>query len=474
MLDPRLRTAWLANIAVGAAAVTVRTPFRPPARLTLMRADSIRAQRDSMNVSDLELVTVTDRSAILTWTTRARDHSGRLRPVPADTEVRLAPADQIGPARTCHRDSRSTAYHYAEINGLEPGRSYRFEAYSHGRRAVPARTLVTRKSGTPESTGTFTTATPPPGRLLRTIALANDVHYGEHTSGLIVSGLPTGFRHDTAQYPEIMLDALLDDVHSLDRAADHLIIAGDLTDSGTRDQSLAVRARLDRWGALGRDYFVCRGNHDKPEQLRGETRDHWGAVFHSRQRLVEYHLGGLRLIGLDTTRLTGSGGTIVAPQRDQLRDLLSADPHRPTLIFGHHPVTSHAAVSNPGGPGFVLDPSNAAALHTLYRNAPGVFLHHSGHTHRNRLSRPNIGIDVEFLEVAAAKEYPGGYMLLRIYEGGYTANFYKTRSDAARSWSTRTRRQYLGLHPDHSLGSCTDRNHVSLRDFSGVSSLREM
>ncbi|MEU7143528.1 metallophosphoesterase [Nocardia sp. NPDC046473] len=421
-----------------------------------------------MDASDLELVTLTDSSAIFTWTSRARDHTGRMRPVPADTEVRVAPADGLGAARTRYLDSRATAYHYAEIDGLEPGRAYRFEAYSNGRRAVPARTLVTRRSGSPESTGVFTTATPPPGQLLRTIALANDVHYGEHTSGLIVSGIPTGLRHDTLHYPEFMLDALLDDVRSPDRAADHLILAGDLTDSGTLDQSRAIRARLDSWGELGRDYFVCRGNHDKPERHRGRTQDHWGSVFHSRQRLVEYHLGGLRLIGLDTTRLTGSGGTIVVPQRDRLREILAADPHRPTLIFGHHPVTSHAAVSNPGGPGFVLDPSNAAALHTLYRNAPGVFLHHSGHTHRNRVSRPNIGINVEFLEVAAVKEYPGGYLLLRLYEGGYTANFYKTRSDAARTWSTRTRRQYLGLHPDHALGSCTDRNHTTHRDFSGL------
>lgn len=468
MLDPRLRTAWLANVAGGAAAVAVRTPLYPRPRFTALRADSVWPQRDSMVVSDLEVVTVTDRSAILTWTTRARNRNGRLLPVTADTEVRITHADSRVPARTHYLDSRPTAYHYAEIEGLEPGRSYRFEAYSDGRRAVPARTLVTRRSGTPESTGVFTTATLPPGRLLRTIALANDVHYGEHVSGIVIGGWPTGLRSDTEHYPEFMLDALLDDVRSPDRAADHLILAGDLTDSGTLDQSRAVRARLDSWGVLGRDYFVCRGNHDQPHRHHGETHDHWGAVFHSRQRLVEYDLGGLRVIGLDTARLTGSGGTIVAPQRDRLREILSADPDRPTLIFGHHPVTSHAAVSNPGGPGFVLDPSNAAALHTLYRNAPGVFLHHSGHTHRNRLSRPNIGIAVEFLEVAAVKEYPGGYMLLRIYEGGYTANFYKTRSEAARRWSTRTRRQYLGLHPDHALGSCTDRNHGALRDFSGL------
>ncbi|MCM6773600.1 metallophosphoesterase [Nocardia sp. CDC159] len=458
MLNARLRGAWLANVATATAAVAVGAgPLRAQV------AHRVEVRRAPVLASDLEVVTVTDRSVILTWTTRERERSGRLRPIPADTEVRIAPADSIGPARTLFHDTDPTPYHYAEIHGLEPGRAYRFEAYSSGRRAVPARTLVTRRPGTPESTGVFTTLTPPPGRLLRTLALANDLHVGERTSGLLMAGLPTGLRHHDAEHPELMLDALLSDLRLPDRGADHLIVAGDLTDTGTLGQSLEVRRRLDEWGALGRDYFVCRGNHDAPQ-----PDDHWGAVFHSRQRLTEHELGGLRLFGLDTTRLRGSGGTIVGPQLAHLRDRLAVDPHRPTLIFGHHPVTSSAAVSNPGGPGFVLDRASAAGLHAAYRGAPGVFLHHSGHTHRNRLGRPDSGIDVEFLEVAAAKEYPGGYMLLRLYEGGYMVNFYKTRTAAARRWSTRTRRQYFGLHPDHALGTCADRNHVVPRDFSGL------
>ncbi|MBF6331723.1 metallophosphoesterase [Nocardia transvalensis] len=463
MLNARLRTVWLANVATGAAAVAVGTPLRVRPEVVVHDVNPVRAQRDSIVASDLEVVTVTDTSVILTWTTRARDRAGRLRPVPADTEVRIAPADARTAARPHYLDTRPTPYHYAEIDGLEPGRTYRFAAYSDGRRAVPARTRVTRRAGTPETTGVFTTLTPPPGRLLRTVALANDLHYGEHTSGLLLTGLPTGLRHDTQDHPEVMLDALVTDLRRPDRGADHLVVAGDLTDSGTLDQARGVRSRLDAWGTLGRDYFVCRGNHDAPR-----LHDHWGAVFHPRQQLTEDEVGGLRIIGLDTTRLRGSGGTIVDPQLAHLRERLAADPDRPTLVFGHHPVTSSAAVSNPGGPGFVLDRSTAARLHGLYRAAPGVFLHHSGHTHRNRLGRPDAGIAVEFLEVAAVKEYPGGYMLLRIYEGGYLVNFYKTRTDSARRWSTRTRRQYFGLHPDHSLGTCADRNHVMLRDFSGL------
>ncbi|MBY8858492.1 metallophosphoesterase [Nocardia sp. CA2R105] len=463
MLNARLRATWVANAASGAAAVTVGTPFRTRSAFTVHRSDRVRVHQDSLVASELEVVTVTDSSAILTWTTRARDHAGRLRPAPADTEIRIAPADATHPPRRYSIDSRPTAYHYAQIEGLEPGRAYRFEAYSGGCRAVPARTLVTRRAGSPETTGVFTTLTPPPGPLLRTIALANDVHYGESTSGLIVAGFPNGLRHDTDSHPQIMLDALLSDLRAPDRGTDQLIVAGDMTDSGTLEQSAAVRARLDAWGAAGRDYFVCRGNHDVSRE-----GDPWGSVFHARGRLAVSDVDGLRIIGLDTTRPRGSGGTLTAPQLSNLREVLATDPDRPTLMFGHHPVTSSAAVSNPAGPGFVLDRASAAVLHSLYRGAPGVFLHHTGHTHRNRVGRPDSPVNVEFLEGAAVKEYPGGYLLLRIYSGGYMVNFYKTRAEPALCWSTRTRRQYFGLHPDHALGSCADRNHAVLRDFSGL------
>ncbi|WP_216897082.1 metallophosphoesterase [Nocardia alni] len=472
MSNARLRAIWMAKVATGAVHVAsgaVNTAsgavVLPSPAFTLYRPDRVAVRKDSIVASDLEVVTVTDRSVILTWTTRARESSGRLRPVDADTEVRIAPADSIGPAPTRYLDSQRTAYHYAEITGLEPGRRYRFEAYSGGHRAGPARTLVTRRAGTPESTGMFTTLTPPPGPLLRTIALANDVHYGERISGLLIAGLTPGLRHETDQHPEIMLDALLTDLRHPDRTVDHLIVAGDLTDSGTLEQSRAVRQRLDGWGTLGRDYFVCRGNHDVPRDPR---RDDWGAVFHPLGHVSADDVAGLRILGLDTARLRSAGGSVGAPQLARLRGLLSADPDRPTLVFGHHPVTSSAAVSNPAGPGFVLDRVTAAALHHLYRNAPGVFLHHTGHTHRNRVGRPDADIPVEFLEGAAVKEYPGGYVRLSIHSGGYMVNFYKTRTEAARCWSTRTRRQYLGLHPDHALGSLADRNHVVLRDLSGV------
>nr|WP_040746417.1 metallophosphoesterase [Nocardia transvalensis] len=447
----------------------------------LLAVGPARAQPNTTIATDLEVVTVTDASVVLTWTTLGLDAAGAPVPAAAGTEVRLAPADSSAPPVVrFSEDSQRTPYHYAEIAGLEPGRAYRFEAWSDGVRATPAVNLVTRMPQAPECTGEFTTLAPPPGRLLRTVALCNDVHFGEDVSGLVAAGLPPGVRQEPglAPYPELMLAAVLDDLRRPDRAADRLILAGDLTSEATPDQARGVRRMLDEWGVAGRDWFAVRGNHDRPHTgadyagcppVDADHHDCWGESFGARGEVVDEKVGGLRLLGLDTTELDGAGGSIDRAQFDHVRDLLRADPDRPTLVFGHHPVTLDSAVSNIAGPPFVLNRADATELQTLYRSAPGVFLHHSGHTHRNRLSHPDIPLSVEFLEVAAVKEYPGGYTLLRLYEGGYTANFYKTRTEPSRRWSTRTRAEYLGLQPEYTLGTTTDRNHVVLRDLSGLS-----
>lgn len=439
------------------------------------------AKSGAVSATDLEVVTVTDTAAVLTWTSRVPDTEGR--PVPSETEgeLLLAPADGSGPLRRVWASQGATPYHYAEVDGLEPGRAYRFEARSAGVPAQPSAAWSTRLPGTPETTGTFTTLVPPPGRLLRTLALANDVHYGETVSGLVVGDLPPGIRQEPGlpPYPEVMLDALLDDLRRPDRGGTMLLLAGDLSAEGRLAELRAVRSRLDRWGVAGRDYLAVRGNHDRPHTgtdyadcpaVPGAAghRDCWGEVFGPRQQVLEHELGGLRILGLDTSALDGAGGILDPAQLDRVADLLRAEPDRPTVVFGHHPVTTEAGLTNMAGPGFVLDRGSALRLQQLYASAPGVFLQHSGHTHRTRRTRPDTACAVEFLEVAAVKEYPGGYSLLRIYEGGYMVNFYKTRTPDARRWSTLTRGEYFGLLPDYTAGTFADRNHVVLRDFSGI------
>jgi 3',5'-cyclic-AMP phosphodiesterase len=105
-----------------------------------------------------------------------------------------------------------------------------------------------------------------------------------------------------------------------------------------------------------------------------------------------------------------------------------------------------------------------------------VFFHHSGHTHRNKRTfllddQQNPVQSVEFLEVGATKEYPGGYSLLRLYTGGYMVSYYKNRTQLALAWSQRSRHEYYTLYPHYMLGTIADRNHTVTRDLSGLNPL---
>jgi hypothetical protein len=283
-----------------------------------------------------------------------------------------------------------------------------------------------------------------------------------------------------------MLEAMLADLRAPDRGAERLLIAGDLTSNGLSAEATRARQLLDGWGTLESDYFVTRGNHDRSRagaswstctvvrDASPEHHDCWGDVFpYPLQTIQSYEAGGLRIIGLDTTTLDAPGGTMSASQLGDLEDELRRDPDRPTLVFGHHPVTYESAVTAGAGPAFNLDRPSAVALQRLYARAPGVFFHHSGHTHRNKRTflvddAQNPIESIEFLEVGAAKEYPGGYTLLRMHTGGYMVSYYKNRASLALTWAQRTRRQYYSLYPHYMLGTIADRNHTVTRDLSGL------
>lgn len=481
-----------------------------------------------LHVHDLELVTVTDTSFVLTWHTADG-------PPPATP---FHPVQQPGPVPTggmvrygtdpgrldaaVAEPGEATAYHYVEVTGLRPGTTYYYQVVSAGVAAAPRRyPRLTFPPGGMElpadpadprlaqcvaellssgvvlsaSPGSVTTLVPPPGPLLFTVALCNDLHLGETVSGLAADDFPPGFTQAPGlpPYPVVMADSMISDARS--RGADVLIAAGDMTAASLPGQAVASRNLLDGFGTLTRSgvlaagsYVVARGNHDQyavagtgPAGSAAASAgvkpaaaglDSLAAVYGlPRGRLTATELGGLRLIGLDTTTGTTAGGTVSDEQLAALSELLRAAPDQPTLVFGHHPVTSESAFTMVAGPSFGLDRRSAGRLEQLYAAAPGVFLHHSGHTHRNLRTTSPAAPGVEFLEVAAVKEYPGGFALLRVYQGGYMLNFYKSSSDLARQWSQTTSGEYLGLYPAYTIGSLADRNHVVERDFAALTPL---
>lgn len=436
---------------------------------------------------NLELVTLTETEAVLTWYTGVPgtdDGLGRMEPAPAGGEVwyGTSPAalTQIAGGQS------GTPYHYAEITGLEPGRTYYYKAVSDGKAATATFLAAGQAAGAPTSVPgvfSFTTPQPPPGRFLFAVALCNDLHLGETVAGL-VGGLD--FIKGISQvpgrppYPEVMTGAMVADARR--RGATYLLAAGDLTSEAEPADLARAKQLLDGFGTYERDYFVARGNHDRAHAGaewesctpgRWQGNDCYRDAFNggSDPTYFAQDLNGLRVIGLDTYDKAGDGGDaggVSAEQMAWLRAELRLQRDRPTIVFGHHPLlTPDAPQAVTGGSG--LDVGQAAAVMLEYTFAPGVFLHHAGHTHRNKRFVLPGTTGVVQQEVAAAKEYPGGFTLLRLHEGGYALNFYKTRDPLAREWSERSRQELAGLWPQLSLGNAvSDRNTMVRRNLSGL------
>jgi Icc protein len=466
---------------------------------------------------DLELVTLAETSVVLTWTTSdptgTPDSTGRLPPVPADTVVYLGTSPTA--LTQVYGDDTQNPYHYAEITGLQPETTYFYVALSNGTPALPAAAFQGNPAGsavvsvgagalgTPIS---FTTPAPPPGTFLFAVALANDVHMGETVAGLATTlgdvQVPPGIMGpvEGQPYPEVMAEALAADV--VYRNAVRTFVAGDLTAEAAQVDALRAKQLLDAIGTLGTDYLVARGNHDRAHATSPAVsacstslvagpgyNDCFSDVFGHQDAHTWFtrSVGGMRVVCLDTYDKApdpsnpvepgdGSDNGLLGPdQYAWFAETLAADPDVPTLVFGHHPITIESSLENTEPVRFDMYPPQALQIEQLYNQAPGVFFHQAGHTHRNRRS---VGLlaatgdplnpQVTYQETSATKEYPGGFSLLRVFTGGYALNFYKFRSQLALEWSDRTRQEYAGVNPFYTNGTTADRNYVVARDLSGL------
>jgi 3',5'-cyclic-AMP phosphodiesterase len=440
-----------------------------------------RTHPDTVTALHLELVTLTENSAVITWYTAVPgtdDGFGHL--LPAVTEGEVVYGTHPAHLDRTAAEGHPTAHHYVELTDLEPGQTYYYQARSRGRAATPTPLHLVRGNavgtslhglGSHGGPYSFTTPQPPPGSHLVSLALCNDLHLGETTAGL-VAGVPmlrgVSQPPGLAPYPEIMSRAMIEEARR--RGADLLLAAGDISAAGAPRDLAEARRILDGFGTHGRDYFVVRGNHDRPRHPDDAFRDGFlgggdGPGYFARD------LGGLRLIGLDTYEKDGNGGDAGGLGAEQLawfRARLRAERDQPTIVFGHHPLTTRDSVF-PMGRGQRLDRRQAREIVDAYASAPGVFLHHAGHTHRNKRTVLTSAPHVTQQEVSAVKDYPGGFCLLRVHTGGYALNYYKNSSVPARAWVERSRRTAGGLWPHHALGrSVTDRNSMRRHDLSGV------
>lgn len=480
MCEPLTRRQVLRYAALAMATPVIASgPWRPAKAFA-----QVESQAVPMN---LELVTVSDTRMIATWFTGNPldvDEFGRPRPIPSNTRLDLGPV--LGELSTVVDRDDETPYHYVEVEGLAPGQQYAYRALSNGLIATPTAVPPSLAGGTSVDTaasGVFTTLVPPAGALLFTMCWANDVHIGEMTSGLAISndrlpggGFPPGFAADPDDpYPTFMARAAVAEARA--RGAELMLVNGDLTSEAEPVFMDTAKGIFDQFGTHEQDYFVTRGNHD-----RAHSGDTWAGCqplesnpeyndclrdyfFPDGETYFSFDRSGVHFVGLDTNDILTGEGRMTDRQLEWLEEDLVSARDRPTFIFGHHPVSEESSLTAVPPIVFTLE---AEAARRVERSAAehsvvGVY---SGHTHRNKVTSATNAPGVPFIEVGAVKEYPGGYSLVQVYEGGYMVNFYKAQADQSKAWSERSRGQYLGLYPYYTLGTLDERNFVVAADFS--------
>jgi predicted phosphodiesterase len=323
-------------------------------------------------------------------------------------------------------------YHFAVVDDLEPATEYAL--------AVDG---VEPDQWLPASVRTLDE---PPGALVATVATANDVHFGEVLCGLtgdpatdaigpILSSAP-----GEPPYPEVMGRAAVVEIARLD--PDAVVVKGDLTDRGLREQ---YDAFLATYGALGERMHHVRGNHDAMVDP--------GLAVQGAPYAVE--LDGVTLAVLDTTAPGHVGGVVPRAQTEWL-DALAADGDAPVLVFGHHPVW-YVDTTHPVDPHYVIAHDASVQLLEVIDRRPNIVGYLSGHTHTNRVRRYERARRVPCVEVACGKDYPGAWAEYRVYEGGYTQVMRRISAPDALSWSERCRAMIQGIYRDLVLGRITDR-----------------
>ena len=425
--------------------------------------------------SDLEVVTVTDTSVAFTWATYApgvKTAYGLARPtVAAGQRVLMAPVGG-GELKTVHEGFSESGYHHVVIEGLEPDREYQFECWSDDAKAEPT-LAVTMSKTAPEHLGVFKTLPTLSGKLLATIALTNDTHIGKpNHDGIRFGNFGLSSEPGEQPFPSMQLESLLKTVK--EDGIDTIVVNGDCTDSNRPEEYDEFLRVMNQFGEMGKQWFVTRGNHDiHPPGLpningrrgrdirKGKTYipDYFSGLLVPTQQHWVTQVGEVRLIGLDTAEFGYAGGRINERQMRAVRAELAQDPERPTILFAHHPITDDAVQSHLGGPSFMLERTQAAALQKILAATPGAKAVFAGHTHRNRRGVADVGA-TDFCERGSSLGYPGGFTRIHIHTDGSQVTYHRTRTPESLAWSVKTRWSLFGLEPELMLGQISDRNYV--------------
>ncbi len=378
-----------------------------------------------------ELVTVTDTSFAVTWVTES-ESDGRVRYSRSKRNLDQVAEDPV----------ENTRFHYVEVGGLEPGTEYFYRTESDSKKG--------RSRGL--SPGRLVTLTPPPGKLLFEFVVMNDLHVLEDIAGLIVlpvdwiPPLSKGFTwpYPVRNYWEFTLEEAVNEVNKTD--ARFVVVNGDLTSWFTKHEFEVSKDMLDR---LRMPYYVLRGNHDRVEN---NPEDYFLTVFGLKSSWYSFDYAGFHFVCLDDNRLEDGWHGFPEEEWNWFQKDLRDHFIMPTFVFAHRPIGADWADVNEDIRNRYL------AILSQNRQVVGCF---NAHSHRGKVVRvPEFTGDTPHIEVPAVKEYPTGFGLVRVYEGGYMYNFFMTHSQECLEWSDMTRGEYFGLAPRILMCKLEDRNLV--------------
>jgi Icc protein len=329
-----------------------------------------------------------------------------------------------------------------EVKGLEPGTRYFYRVESDSRKG----------RGRKLSPGEITTLTPPPGKHLFDFVVMNDLHVMEDIAGLIV--LPVGWlppltRGFTWPYPvrdywQFTLDEAISEVNKTD--AELVIVNGDLTSWFTEHEFNLTKKMLDM---LRMPYYVLRGNHDR---VGDQPEDYFLKVFDLERSWYSFDHGGFHFVCLDDNRLEDGWHGFPEEEWRWFQNDLREHFMMPTFVFVHRPIGADWMDVDEDIRGRYL------AILSQNEQVVGCF---NAHSHRGKVvTVPEFTRDVLHIEVPAVKEYPTGFGVVRVYEGGYMYNFYMTHSQECLEWSDMTRGEYFGMAPRIIMCGIEDRNLV--------------
>lgn len=162
---------------------------------------------------------------------------------------------------------------------------------------------------------------------------------------------------------------------------DAVLATGDLVEGGTRGEYQRLRGLL---APLTMPVYVIPGNHDERGMLCVAFGDHLylPPPGQTVRYVVEDH--DARLIALDTAVTGEDGGALGADQLDWLETTLAAEPHKPTLVFMHHPPVKTGTRYMDD---IALDLTSAGRLARVIERHPQVDRIICGHVHRGMQAR---------------------------------------------------------------------------------------